>query len=213
MRREVSAHHHQRAPFHLLKLTPQLLGRQKLLYIQETWMFNIIPFVTSFLRLLRQLQEPWCQTQWSGQYCRPPRVCRACWKPGGRWAPCRKGRRRIWISKISWPLEHLIMLKDCIFYGFEKNLSPFCRWHISKRLDVWVFRKYVLLRVSTYSLTIIDGKVIVSASAFASEWIMTKRRLFKWVIVVLSLVVVRRLLESYEQSQKGGKSINNNNYR
>ena len=76
-----------------------------------------------------------------------------------------------------------------------------------------VFRKYVLLRVSTYSLTIIDGKVIVSASAFASEWIMTKRRLFKWVIVVLSLVVVRRLLESYEQSQKGGKSNNNNNYR
>ena len=69
-----------------------------------------------------------------------------------------------------------------------------------------VFRKYVLLRISTYSLTIIDGKVIVSASAFGSECIMTKRRLFKWVIVVLSLVVVRRLLESYEQSQKGGKS-------
>ena len=76
-----------------------------------------------------------------------------------------------------------------------------------------IFRKYVLLRVSTYSLTIIDGKVIVSASAFGSECIMTKRRLFKWVIVLLSLVVVRRLLESYEQSQKGGKSNNNNNYR
>ena len=75
-----------------------------------------------------------------------------------------------------------------------------------------VFRKYVLLRISTYSLTIIDGKVIVSASAFGSECIMTKRRLFKWVIVVLSLVVVRHLLESYEQSQKGGKSNNNNNY-
>ena len=75
-----------------------------------------------------------------------------------------------------------------------------------------VFRKYALLRVSTYSLTIIDGKVIVSASAFGSECIMMKRRLFKWLVVVLSLGVVRHLLESYEQSQKGGKSNNNNNY-